>query len=196
MEVISLGFSCLVSYQLKEMGLKKASYPFDWIFSNEKVVIDCLENNFKNFLNRDCFIDYPSDNTKKCLGHKLYDFKMFNHHNPRDFQEDFDYFKRCIERFKTALIDNKPKLYIQSTFKEIDINDVIELKNALSKKTSNFTFIFFRMKKLENRKIETIYKDNLIIIDLDILGEIKSGIKFSNKKDENLYRESILKYYK
>lgn len=47
--VCSLGTFCLTSMIIKNCGLKKESYLFDWIFSNVDIVIDCLKNDFKDF---------------------------------------------------------------------------------------------------------------------------------------------------
>ena len=49
--VCSLGFCCHTARLLQNNKLKLSSYPFDWIFSNYKDIILCLEDNFKTFLN-------------------------------------------------------------------------------------------------------------------------------------------------
>src|SRR6516162_3609982 len=42
-DFVSLGSHCLVSYALKEMGLKRYSCPFDWIFSQPSMVEHCIK---------------------------------------------------------------------------------------------------------------------------------------------------------
>ena len=34
-------------------GVKKESYPFDWIFSTPDIIIDCINTNFAHFLNKE-----------------------------------------------------------------------------------------------------------------------------------------------
>jgi hypothetical protein len=45
----SLGSLCHSSQILKRNNYKKCSYPFDWIFSNYDIIIDCLEDDFNIF---------------------------------------------------------------------------------------------------------------------------------------------------
>ena len=47
---ISLGYFCSVALELERIGLRSASYPFDWTISDFEGVIDAIENNFIHFL--------------------------------------------------------------------------------------------------------------------------------------------------
>lgn len=49
-EFISLGCFCAVSNSLQLLGLKKNSYPFDWVRSPTEGVIHCLDMQFEDFL--------------------------------------------------------------------------------------------------------------------------------------------------
>lgn len=49
-EFISLGCFCGVSRTLQALGLKRYSYPFDWVRCPVEGVIHCLENRFEDFL--------------------------------------------------------------------------------------------------------------------------------------------------
>ena len=48
----SLGNLCHGSQILKRNNYKKCSYPFDWIFSNYDIIINCLEDDFNIFLDK------------------------------------------------------------------------------------------------------------------------------------------------
>ena len=50
MNYISLGYFCSVSMQLEKLGLRDASYPFDWNISDFKGVIEAIDNNFQDFI--------------------------------------------------------------------------------------------------------------------------------------------------
>ncbi len=51
--IMSLGYFCGVARELERVGLRNASYPFDWIISTDfKQVIKLIENNFENFLSK------------------------------------------------------------------------------------------------------------------------------------------------
>lgn len=51
-ECISLGENCNSSWYIKETDNKKASYPFDWIFSSPEIIIHAVKDDFKSFLNK------------------------------------------------------------------------------------------------------------------------------------------------
>ena len=102
---ISLGSYCLTSMLLKENNMKNESYPFDWIVS-------CIEN--INHILNDNFYEFMDINNLSRIKSKTknnYYFKktlnMFpdilcdiQHHNLFN-KQDYDYFNRCIQRFKT-----------------------------------------------------------------------------------------------
>ena len=50
--VCSLGSLCHSAQILKNNNLKRCSYPFDWIFSSPNMVIDCISDDFKKFLDK------------------------------------------------------------------------------------------------------------------------------------------------
>lgn len=47
---ISLGYFCGVAQDLEALGLRDASYPFDWCISNYKGVIQAIDSRFSGFL--------------------------------------------------------------------------------------------------------------------------------------------------
>jgi len=57
-QVISLGYRCSSAGILKSLGLKNASYPFDWLVSHLPIIEYCVADQFKEFLN-------PLNYTKK-----------------------------------------------------------------------------------------------------------------------------------
>jgi hypothetical protein len=42
--ICSLGTLCHSASLIKQMNMKKCSSPFDWIFSNPNMIIDCIDN--------------------------------------------------------------------------------------------------------------------------------------------------------
>ena len=49
-EFIGLGCSCVMSYGLQALGLKKRTYPFDWLRSPIDGVIHLLQTDSEDFL--------------------------------------------------------------------------------------------------------------------------------------------------
>ena len=113
----SLGSLCQSSQILKRNNLKLCSYPFDWIFSNCDNIIHCIEDNFNIFLDKSYYINISPTN----CGHSKYHNVMFNHHNPLINIDHYNYYVRCVDRFKTLLQKQEHKLFIMIF---VNINNV------------------------------------------------------------------------
>jgi hypothetical protein len=189
----SLGWLCHSCQILKRNMYKTCSYPFDWIFSSIYVIIDCLEDNFNIFLDKSYYINISES---QC-GHSKYSYNMFNHHNPLTNQDHYNYYIRCVQRFKTLLKKPEHKLFLM-TFVNLDSvnentkNEVIDFNNKFSKYTSNYTLlIIFHIKnKKENHHIFT-YNNNIHFLELNTLSE-STGSQFQNKND-NIYLDNVIK---
>lgn len=121
--MVSLGTTCYTSYLLKAAGLKRFSTPFDWIFSNTGMVWHCIRDDFETFLNPEFFAPVP-EAERPSLNEHLCDHlfyreqfgveRVFNHHTPSEPQ-DYDYFRRCVERFRSLKDAPGRKLFILCT---------------------------------------------------------------------------------
>ena len=204
---ISLGSRCHTSSFLKRNKLKKESYPFDWIYSNIYMIIHCLDTKFTFFLNKDYYsitdlnnynqthlYYYPDNNT------------MFNHHNPLN-DKDYDYFKRCIERFYNVLKSNKKKLFIimldhNDTNPYYTYNDLIKYNNnefdllnyKLSLFTDNYEILIIIHKKNDNNNHHFINNNNLTILFFSTYS-YSNGVSFIDDNDNIILDNIIKKYY-
>ena len=144
----SLGMLCHTANILKKHNRKHCSFPFDWIFTTPKMVTSCLRDDFDCFLDKSQYVDPPyvcPYGTEEKCGHKTYHEELFNHRDPRK-QHNYDYYVRCVNRFRDMLASHRPKkFYIMTkdnyeddahidTFK----SDVIELTEELAKHTTAF----------------------------------------------------------
>ena len=189
----SLGELCKSSQILKRNMNKTCSFPFDWIFSNSNVIIDCLEDNFNIFLDKSYYINISES---QC-GHSKYIFNMFNHHNPLINQDHYNYFIRCVSRFKILLKKPEHKLFIM-TFVNLDIvnenkkNELIDFNNKFSKYTSNYTLLVIFHIINKQKKCHTFtYNDNIHFLELNTLSK-SSGSRFTNEND-NIYLDNVIK---
>ena len=206
--VCSLGNVCQSSQILKDTKLKKESYPFDWIHVNPANIINILEDNFSQFLNKELYENIYSVKFGKytCIdysicGHKIYNSHMFFHHNPKNNDNDYNYFIRCVDRFKQLLKKESNKLFV-ITFPNLnneDIenkkNQVIELNNYISTKTSNY--YIFVICHILNQKI---FKFNILDIDnikfLLLYTKNKSnGVKLVDLKENEILNNLLLESY-
>ena len=192
----SLGSLCHSSQILKRNNLKLCSYPFDWIFSNYDNIIHCIEDNFNIFLDKSYYQDiHDKCNNNQC-GHKYYNVNMFNHHDPRN-EKDYNYYVRCVDRFKNLLQKQEHKLFIMifvnmNNIDENIKNNIIDFNNKFSKYTSNYTLlvIFHIPNKQQNHNIFT-YNDNIHFLELHTLS-CSGGVDFGNNND-NIYLDNIIK---
>lgn len=187
----SLGSLCHSSQILKRNKYKVCSYPFDWIFSSCDDIIDCIEDNFNIFLDKSYYINL----SETTCGHSKYNNNMFNHHNPLINIDHYNYFVRCVDRFKKLLQKEEHKLFTM-IFVNIDngndmINKIIEFNNTFSKYTCNYTLlIIFHIPNKEQRHHIFTYNDNIHFLELHTLS-VSNGLEFNNY-DDNIYLDNII----
>ena len=118
--VVSIGAQCLTGVLLQNAGLKRFSGPFDWIFSNMRMVCDCIEDDFRTFLDPQQLAAIPlaaraSPDTQ--FAHHLYYGRryglhaLFNHNDPTD-PATYAYLERCVGRFRAMLASDRPQLLL------------------------------------------------------------------------------------
>lgn len=188
--VCSLGDHCITSKRIKEMGLKKMSFPFDWIFSNTDMILECIEDDFKVFLDKSNYVSLPNS---RC-GHKIYHERMFEHHEPLKNADHYDYFIRCIARFRALLESEKPKLFIITSTNNslpLDTSKIINFNNKFKKHTTNYKLLYIYHKN--SGRLEHKFTD---VEGIDILElhthSVDTGFQFRTN-GENDYLSNILR---
>lgn len=116
-EAISIGQNCNTAWYLRQIGAKAASYPFDWIFSSAEIVEACLRDGFSTFLKKQYIV--PKQNWCSA-GHSIYHANMFHHRSPLHAEEDYDYYERCVERFKRKLSSGDKIIFVCTIINEPD----------------------------------------------------------------------------
>lgn len=114
-EMIGLGQNCNASWYIKESGNKKASYPFDWVFTTPEIILDMLNDDFSSFTQKDLLIPHGMD-----AGHKRYHETLFGHRNPASKESDRQYLFRCIDRWKALMKSQTPILFLTIVLNESD----------------------------------------------------------------------------
>jgi hypothetical protein len=108
------------------MKLKLCLFPFDWVFTNYKMIIDILNNNFENLTDK----SYISN--KK---HSLYHQYFFLH---KPFLTNKGYYKRCITRFNNIISSTYRKLFVHTVFSYVSNHPVLEVDLHLLKQDHDF----------------------------------------------------------
>lgn len=165
---ISLGGNCAIAYQLKRLGLRDKSYPFDWCKMSINKLNKVLENDFKHF--SDVEINKYSEN------HLLENDPIFS--NSGSYIVKNKYNISFAHELKT---DNKEEL---DKFKQI-IERRIKRFKELKRKEITFVILNLENKKNDNLNAEILLKNLKIYFTnfkLIYIGSNLNYIKEINKE--------------
>lgn len=113
-QYISLGFFCSVAMELERKGLRKASYPFDWVISDDfEKVLNLIENGFENYLNPDFLIQETIASHYFNNKTGIHFFHDFNEHEPLSSQlsaVSTKYTRRIVRFYRDI---TRPTLFIR-----------------------------------------------------------------------------------
>lgn len=155
MKYISLGGNCSVTYQLKNLGLKYESYPFDWSKITINQLISVLENNFTNYdssikihklsnLHNNTYL--LKNNYNVTFAHEVTDENQLNE------------FKEKIKRRITRFYNLENVVFIRIELTKISIEKIINLYNVLEKFVRNYKLIVIVHKQYKfNINVPNIY---------------------------------------
>jgi len=116
---------------------------------------------------------------------------MFNHHNPLINIEHYNYYIRCINRFKILVKKKQHKLFIMMFVNLDNINNIIKFNNKFSKYTSNYTLLIILHIQNQNYNDHMfVHNKNIHFLELHTLS-VSNGLKFNN--DDNIYLDNIIK---
>ena len=193
-KVFSLGYRCSSAGILKLLNFKTESYPFDWLVSRLHVVRKCIEDDFKEFLNLERYIAADTNITEMVNGkltricdehiiyHNLYTpadvierkdkytyaYHLALNHKNLFIKEDYEYYTRCVERFRNLLSSEDHKMYLHihkmmstdeyNCNKNSIVTEFIEFQEFMKTVTQNVIGVFF-----------IIVKDSLNFCKLELI---------------------------
>ena len=195
--VCSFGTLCHAAQILKNNKLKLCSYPFDWIFSNHTNIIHCIENDFDIFLDKSYYVNLGYN---RCA-HSYYNKNMFfNHHNPANNENDYNYYIRCVDRFRNLCKSDEHKLFLMiyinlDYIDENEKNNIIDFNKSLSKFINNYTLlVIFQLHNKHINNHNFTYSDNIHFLELHTLSS-STGIVFINNSDNEYINDIIMSTY-
>lgn len=192
---ISFGYRCSSAGILKKLKLKQESYPFDWLISKLSIITHCLNDDFSEFLKVENYLkrhtntyEMTYSNTgficdEYILFNKFYQpehmmneentYKYYLAMNHRDItqQNDYEYFVRCITRFRELIQSTDTKKYIHIAPLITHESYVLDQKNIFNTceqfddfifnhikgNISGFIFIMVRTENVNNFKAELLH---------------------------------------
>lgn len=162
--IISLGHFCGPAQELERLGLRDASYPFDWIITKREPLHRLIDSHFDGFLEYDYL--YQSRKERKIYRNKFYDFDLgfyhdFSKYKPLGAQIDEvkEKYERKIERFYNAI--KEPTLFIRYVNNEEDAKYYSGHYDECLKRYRQFCpeneLIFVVDKRFENLNIKNAF---------------------------------------
>lgn len=114
--IISLGSNCQASSILKKYGLKPQSFPFDWLFNSPLAVLHCINDDFKKFLDKSFYRSLEPYEGGDRADHLFYKDaygvdSFFAHRDPTNL-DDYQFFVRCIDRFRETIKSSRAKILV------------------------------------------------------------------------------------
>ena len=155
--VVSLGPFCITKYAINDMALESPTMPFDWMFSSLTFIKEVCADNFIQLMEKKnirstnpCWSKNKSYNicyndsilrTKNIQTHYISknemcdyrNFHMWNHYNLLE-EEQYDKYKKYVERFQTMFLSEERKLFIYIQYYDNTIEEVIDFKNRVNSK--------------------------------------------------------------
>ena len=192
----SLGVWCHSSQMLKDNSAKRCSYPFDWVHSSCDTILHCIEDDFKIFLDKSY---YKSESNSKCA-HLLYHPEMFNHHNPLSNEDNYNYYIRCVDRFRQLLKTEESKFFIMMLPNNNNITEdmkeeVIRFNEQFSKHTTNYKLlVILHVKDRSANYHHFTHSDNIDFLELHTIAS-SGGTYFLTHGDNHYFNDIIRKTY-
>jgi len=199
----SLGSLCHSAKLLERNNLKIESHPFDWIRTNTEMVEHCISDDYKSLLNKDLYIEYKDHPyiQNHQTGHSLYSKMVdneviFQHYNPLKNQSDYDYFERCVNRFRSLLKKEEKKLFLffdfaNKTDYKKTLDSAIKLSQFIGNHTVNYKLLFINNEGAGYTAHEIKREKNLYFLDLKTKKETLG--QWFDDEDDNIYLDNILK---
>lgn len=206
---ISLGFFCSVALELERLGLRSASYPFDWCISDFKGVIQAIDSHFDDFLkyddlsqNMDIHEQYKNDK------YNIYFFHDFDRYLP--LEEQISTVKvrydRRIERFYKNI--SEPTIFIRyisdkgltedGKTNELDWieNNYDKIIMLLKSFNSDNDIIFIANQGVSSHKIKiySVEKDKNDSVSRKFLDKNKELFSFLTQFEFPLKKSNILRF--
>ncbi|MER2175599.1 MAG: DUF1796 family putative cysteine peptidase [Carnobacterium sp.] len=174
---ISLGFFCSTASELEKVGLRDTSSPFDWLITDFKGLIQCMENKFEGILDYENLSQYK-DNPSYYVDEK-YDFHFYHDFSGYTSLEEqlpsvLEKYKKRIEKFYINI--QEPTLFFR----------YIKDNNELNYIEKNYEKIISIIKK--NNK-----HNNLILISNDDIASSTLFIYIVEKDKNDIVARNFLR---
>lgn len=131
--VISLGWFCSVAEEMEKLGLRNASYPFDWILSDLKTVYDMIEGQCIDYLDAEQLVQ--DDNVKNIYYHRnrkclafIHDINPYQDYN-KEIEKAEKKYSRRLERLRHDM--KEPCIFLRYIMDNEEYQTVFEKRKEI-----------------------------------------------------------------
>jgi hypothetical protein len=201
-QIFSLGGHCYTSHLLKQMGLRYGAGPFDWLFSDPRMVADCLDDHFQAFLNP-AFYTYTGNPSGLGRGHLHYSPKyqrpvIFNHHDPLK-PEDHEHFCRAVERIEAVLNGEGRSLFVAvldiHRGKEPNIQLMFEALRRRNSQAELLVMVGSATASEQPSASLIIQRDGLQVFRVETTSLMQGGLAHQNPADDQIMMDLIRRQF-
>lgn len=202
-DFVSLGQNCNASWYLKDTGRKKASYPFDWIFTSPEIIIHILKDDFQSLTDPSLLVPLGMD-----AGHKKYHAFLFGHRNPASSRADLEFLHRCIDRWHALVGSDRSVVFLTIVLNESDkrkrfrdgfkhdfnlpanqvASDFKPMMDLILSKHANSRFVFIEQYTDSIPELKLVeHRDRMAWIRFASKGS-NTGVRYLNSLDDSLLK--------
>eukprot|EP00964_Phaeocystis_antarctica_P125525 scaffold89175_cov55-Phaeocystis_antarctica.AAC.4 len=164
--VLSFGSLCFTARSLGLAGCRTFAAPFDWLYSNPRIVAHVISSGGATLLDGDEYTKAPADGVSSTC-HRTYSpllaktqckqnkhAVIFTHHDPTQ-AEDHAYMARTVERLRAALASALPKLCVLVSLErrgkllDSDLDHLLETLAAHSNPAAPVTLVAVKLTTTE-----------------------------------------------
>jgi hypothetical protein len=146
LHVASLGLLCMTARLIERAGLRTYALPFDWIASTPRTIMHCLDDRFRDLLDKKNYVPLESEyGWKNTIFENLYGIgKTFGHHDIHSAVE-YRHIEMSVERFLALLESRERKMFV-ITHDDFSHPHFADLFDAIMKKTANARIVAIETK--------------------------------------------------
>lgn len=191
-----IGNYCFSAALLNMIKSREMALPFDWLFTTPKFTTEVLKNDFQDFLDPKYYVDIAlnePDNERQA-GHTLYHENFFNHKDPRQ-KLDYDYYVRCVVRFREFIKLEGKKLFIcsyknlENKMGDSEMSEIFELNKIISEITQDHHLLcHINYPNNKDLKHEITKMGNITFFEL-YTKENNHGLGYGNSEDNEYFFE-------
>lgn len=166
---ISLGWFCGTASSMSEYGLRCISGPFDWCFSELEGIMELMNDDFRDFLNkRNLRVDENEPTRFRDIKYDITYVHEVKQNFEAEYNEIVEKYVRRINKFKDSYNSERPVCFIRAVHKPGELEYIVKNGkhiNEIIKRFNAETEIVFLVPKFMSVPQDFAFKAYILDID-------------------------------